>query len=330
MVDNDDVIPDRASGAFAFPTELSWDQIKESVNNSRRMRLLAAYTTGTIIYNGTTTVTWSQDIVIIFLSPTTDVVYTNTITAGNIATSGDGHILWCRLTNADTNIAMLSTAKASFTRASGLSNESGNVFILGVTDATDFHIIDFTRSNPTFTNIINLGLTASQIVETDGSKQLISAAKASGYNKTLGTGSGQVAEGNHSHGSSQLFAWYSYANSTSANFVFSGGSGNEIQTAYDANANEGWKKVSSFTVPVTNNSAPTRFTLAHRINGGSWIQCDTIPNLNGGPENLTCSHNTIQSVVVGDILEFRVETTSGNWTAGSETQATIYEGYVVT
>ena len=38
-------------------------------------------------------------------------------------------------------------------------------------------------------------LTASQIVETDGSKALISAAKATGYNKALGNSAGTVAEG---------------------------------------------------------------------------------------------------------------------------------------
>jgi hypothetical protein len=43
------------------------------------------------------------------------------------------------------------------------------------------------------------GLTASQIVETDASKQLTSAAKNTGYNKALGTTSGTVAEGNHLH-----------------------------------------------------------------------------------------------------------------------------------
>lgn len=43
------------------------------------------------------------------------------------------------------------------------------------------------------------GLTASQIVETNASKQLTSAAKNTGYNKALGTTSGTVAEGNHLH-----------------------------------------------------------------------------------------------------------------------------------
>ncbi|MFQ5786720.1 MAG: hypothetical protein ACE5H1_01940 [Thermodesulfobacteriota bacterium] len=41
------------------------------------------------------------------------------------------------------------------------------------------------------------GLTASQIVETDASKNLISAAKATGYNLALGTSAGTVLEGDN-------------------------------------------------------------------------------------------------------------------------------------
>jgi hypothetical protein len=47
---------------------------------------------------------------------------------------------------------------------------------------------------------INLsGLNASQIVETDASRNVISVAKATGYNLALGTTAGTVAEGNHTH-----------------------------------------------------------------------------------------------------------------------------------
>jgi hypothetical protein len=42
------------------------------------------------------------------------------------------------------------------------------------------------------------GLTASQIVETDASKNLISAAKGTAYNKSFGTGAGNVCQGNDS------------------------------------------------------------------------------------------------------------------------------------
>jgi hypothetical protein len=43
------------------------------------------------------------------------------------------------------------------------------------------------------------GLTVSQIVETNASKKLISAAKQTGYNLALGTIAGTVSEGNHAH-----------------------------------------------------------------------------------------------------------------------------------
>jgi len=47
-----------------------------------------------------------------------------------------------------------------------------------------------------FTSNLNVAsLTASQIVETDGSKLLVSVAKNSAYNKAFGSGSGNVAEG---------------------------------------------------------------------------------------------------------------------------------------
>lgn len=54
-------------------------------------------------------------------------------------------------------------------------------------------------ASPNFTGTINAaGLTASQIVETDASKNLISAAKGTAYNKAFGTTAGTVTEGNDS------------------------------------------------------------------------------------------------------------------------------------
>jgi lysophospholipase L1-like esterase len=48
-------------------------------------------------------------------------------------------------------------------------------------------------------NLQLAGLTASQILETDASKVLISSAKKTGYNLDLGASAGTVAEGNHAH-----------------------------------------------------------------------------------------------------------------------------------
>jgi hypothetical protein len=53
--------------------------------------------------------------------------------------------------------------------------------------------------SPTFANITDSGLTASQIVQTDTNKKLVSAAMNTGYNLVVGTGSNQVAAGNHTH-----------------------------------------------------------------------------------------------------------------------------------
>lgn len=158
MADNDDLIPDRALGATMFPLASDWDVFKESVNNSRRSRLLACYTDGTITYNGTGTVTWSQNIVIVFLSATSDTVYTNTISAGNISSSGDNHIVYCRLVDSNTTIPMVSVAKANFNRASaspGLNGQSGDVYIIGftTTDSTDFFRVGLTVNS--HVNLLN-------------------------------------------------------------------------------------------------------------------------------------------------------------------------------
>ena len=61
-----------------------------------------------------------------------------------------------------------------------------------------FHSVKNTFSSPLheFNNIVKLtGLTASQIVETDASKNLVSVAKQDGYNLPLGTTAGTVLEG---------------------------------------------------------------------------------------------------------------------------------------
>jgi hypothetical protein len=42
-------------------------------------------------------------------------------------------------------------------------------------------------------------LGASQVVETDANKKLVSEAKATGFNKALGTTAGTVSEGDHTH-----------------------------------------------------------------------------------------------------------------------------------
>ncbi|MHA2274119.1 MAG: hypothetical protein ACXAC2_00025 [Candidatus Kariarchaeaceae archaeon] len=142
MADNDDLIPDRAAGAVAFPTEASWDNFKETVNNNRRFRLLGVYTTGTITYNGTNSLSWTADIKVLFMATDSDTYYINTIlSSGSPLTTADDNIIWARLVNSTSNITLNSSTVANFDRAGDLSNQSGDVLILGYTDTTRFHPI---------------------------------------------------------------------------------------------------------------------------------------------------------------------------------------------
>jgi hypothetical protein len=88
-------------------------------------------------------------------------------------------------------------------------NNGGNSIYIGVDGSSKGHIDNRTGQNfefqiggtPKLTidtsgNLALANLTASQIVETDASKNLISAAKNSGYNLALGTTAGTVLEGN--------------------------------------------------------------------------------------------------------------------------------------
>ncbi|MHA1911162.1 MAG: hypothetical protein ACTSYA_05640, partial [Candidatus Kariarchaeaceae archaeon] len=55
-----------------------------------------------------------------------------------------------------------------------------------------------TTDDVTFNSMTVSDLIASQVVETDGAKKLITSAKNDAYNKSFGTGSGDVCEGNDS------------------------------------------------------------------------------------------------------------------------------------
>ncbi|MFC1616791.1 DUF2793 domain-containing protein [Candidatus Margulisiibacteriota bacterium] len=66
-------------------------------------------------------------------------------------------------------------------RESGTFNEKGYISTAGLA---------------VFSNLQLNGLTASQIVETDGSKQLVSVVKGTAYNKNFGTSAGEIAQGN--------------------------------------------------------------------------------------------------------------------------------------
>jgi hypothetical protein len=167
MTDNDDLIPDRVATAIAFPTEASWDNFKETVNNNRRFRLLGAYTTGTIIYNGTNSLAWTADIKILFMATDSDTYYVNTILqSGSPLTCADDNIIWARLINSTSNITLNASTIANFDRAGDLSNQSGDVFILGFTDTTVFHYL---RGDNLGNHIAtkNLGLGAFLITSDD-------------------------------------------------------------------------------------------------------------------------------------------------------------------
>lgn len=83
-----------------------------------------------------------------------------------------------------------------------LSLYLGTNLLIKNPDATNVYFRDLTDSSDLYLNAFNIkltGLTASEIVETDGAKQLLSVTKGTAYNKAFGTGSGEVSEGNHSH-----------------------------------------------------------------------------------------------------------------------------------
>lgn len=184
-----------------------------------------------------------------------------------------------------------------------------------------------TSSSPTFVDLILSGLTASYIVETDGSKQLTSAAKSTAYNKAFGTGSGQVSEGNHSHSSGQLFAWYQ---SSSGSATFSSGvSGNQDITYRTVATMKGAKKTSTFNVSINNTGSPGSFTLYHSINGGSsYVTCESWSG--AGTHTFDCTHNTVQSVASGDDFKFRFNAPHSTYSITGHTHATIWDGYEVT
>ncbi len=142
MTDNDNLIPDRALGAPAFPTAADWDNLKETVNNNRSFRFLFIYTTGTITYNGSNSLSFTQDILIYFMSWGSDALRLNTIQQSVVSpfTTSDNQIIYVKLLDSDSNNNTLyDSAQADFDRAGDLSNDSGDVCILGYTDTTDFY-----------------------------------------------------------------------------------------------------------------------------------------------------------------------------------------------
>lgn len=154
MADNDGLIPSRALGATMFPTAPDWSTFKESVNSNRRYRLLMVYTTGAITYNGTTSLSWTADIKIIFMATDSDTYYVNTITAASSPfTTSDNQVIWCRLVNSTSNITLNDSSVANFTRAADLVNQSGDVFILGFTDTTRFHYVGGISDHAQLANI---------------------------------------------------------------------------------------------------------------------------------------------------------------------------------
>jgi hypothetical protein len=116
---------------------------------------MGVYTTGTITYNGSNSLSWTADIKILFMSNTTDAFYINTITsASSPLTCADDNVIWCRLVNSDSNVTLSASTQANFDRAGDLSNQSADVFILGFTDTTRFHYVSGGGTHP--------------VVETDG------------------------------------------------------------------------------------------------------------------------------------------------------------------
>lgn len=100
---------------------------------------------------------------------------------------------------------IISSCQNNDSNESSLNFYNGSVHFTAIISAKEFsndifHAVKNMFSSPLheFDNIVKLtGLTPSQIVETDASNNLVSAAKNTGYNLPLGTTAGTVAEGNH-------------------------------------------------------------------------------------------------------------------------------------
>lgn len=104
------------------------------------------------------------------------------------------------------NFEASGVSQSQIVTATSQLNTHGSINILAKGDVgyTTIGLRNVAGASAVF-DLYNLGtinvplLTASQILETDGSKNIVSAAKGTAYNKSLGTTAGTVAEGNHAH-----------------------------------------------------------------------------------------------------------------------------------
>lgn len=136
MADKDYIIPDKS--ASDVYTEEMWDNQKEVINANRVKRNIVIQTLGSITYNETNLVTWSNVIWIYFLDDGDDLIYNEIDLTPNTVASGDYQILYVKLVNTNAyNINMNSIAYASFDRA-GLGSDTGDIIVIGMTDDTEF------------------------------------------------------------------------------------------------------------------------------------------------------------------------------------------------
>lgn len=121
-------------------------------------------------------------------------------------------------------------------------------------------------ATPTFANIIDSGLTASQIVETNGSKQLISAAKGTAYNQAFETSTANIKmDGSVSVGSSSNIAHSDHVHPTDTSRAAD-------SAVVHNTGNESVAGVKTFTDnPIVSNAAPAHTltnTTAEDTDGG--------------------------------------------------------------
>ena len=153
------------------------------------------------------------------------------------------------------------------------------------------------------------GLTASQIVETDGSKQLVSAAKGTAYNKNFGTGAGEVAEGN----AVATIALDNLASvAINASLISDTDNTDDLGTALLR-----WKDIYAATLNTGETAANTLILRARDVDGAAWVDFITLTANNTPTCDLSVQVTRGGNTILDDTSTVSALTTVGALISGS-------------
>lgn len=137
MADNDTPLAVRTVRGPYLISE--YTDMQETVNANRLDRLQGVFSQGSFYYNGSSNLIWSAEIRIYFHNDASDVIILNTIAASNIACA-DYNVFWVRRSQTDLQaLTMQVSTYINFERATDLSNQSGDVVIIGYTETGVFY-----------------------------------------------------------------------------------------------------------------------------------------------------------------------------------------------